>query len=74
MSLPEPSPSSSRSGTRDAELSAPRFAPAVRRWSGLIALLLAGLAIRLVLMPVEAFVYDRRAFTEWMVALQVHPL
>ena len=74
MSLPEPSPSSSRSGTRDAELSAPRFAPAVRRWSGLIALLLAGLAIRLVLMPVEAFVYDRRAFTEWMVALKVHPL
>jgi len=25
-------------------------------------------------MPVEAFVYDRRAFTEWMIALQRHPL
>ncbi|MGB3330348.1 MAG: hypothetical protein WBA46_15415, partial [Thermomicrobiales bacterium] len=42
--------------------------------AGLVALLVIGLGIRLALMPVEAFVYDRRAFTEWMIALQLHPL
>ena len=43
-------------------------------WLGLASLILAGLAFRLLLMPVEAFVYDRLAFTEWMIALQTHPL
>ncbi|MGC4107454.1 MAG: glycosyltransferase family 39 protein [Thermomicrobiales bacterium] len=43
-------------------------------WAGLAVLLLVGLAIRLALTPVEAFVYDRRAFTEWMIALQLRPL
>lgn len=41
--------------------------------SSLIALLVMGLAIRFALMPVTAFVYDRMAFTDWMIALQRHP-
>lgn len=63
MQSADPSPSSPTGSRTD-----------IRGPFGLALLLVAGLAIRIALAPIEAFVYDRKAFTEWMIALQQHPL